>query len=64
MISPLPGLETIPLKPGSGTLPIPGVNISVVDEFGSEIPRNIKGYLIIRNPWPGKLLTLWNNYER
>jgi len=64
MISPLPGLETIPLKPGSGTLPIPGVNISVVDEFGSEIPRNTKGYLIIRNPWPGMLLTLWNNDEK
>ena len=64
MISPLPGLETIPLKPGSGTLPIPGVKISVVDEFGTEVPPNIKGYLIIRNPWPGMLQTLWEDDEK
>lgn len=64
MISPLPGLETIPLKPGSGTLPIPGVKISVVDEFGTEVPPNIKGYLTIQNPWPGMLQTLWENDEK
>ena len=64
MISPLPGLETIPLKPGSATLPIPGVNISVVDEFGSDVPPNTKGYLIIKNPWPGMLLTLWGDDEK
>ncbi len=64
MISPLPGLETIPLKPGSATLPIPGVDISVVDEFGSEVPPNTKGYLIIKNPWPGMLLTLWGDDEK
>ena len=61
LISPLPGLETIPLKPGSGTLPIPGVNISVVDENGKDVPANTKGYLIIKNPWPGMLLTLWGD---
>jgi acetyl-CoA synthetase len=64
MISPLPGLETITLKPGSATLPIPGVDISVVDEFGSEVPPNTKGYLIIKNPWPGMLLTLWGNDKK
>ena len=64
MISPLPGLETIPLKPGSGTFPIPGVDISVVDEYGSEIPNNTKGYLVIRKPWPGMLLGLWKNDEK
>jgi acetyl-CoA synthetase len=61
LISPLPGLETILLKPGSGTLPIPGVNISVVDENGNDVPANTKGYLIIKNPWPGMLLTLWGD---
>ena len=64
MISPLPGLETTPLKPGSATLPIPGVDIAVVDEFGVEIPPNTKGYLIIKNPWPGMLLTLWGDDEK
>ena len=64
MISALPGVETIPLKPGSGTLPIPGTDITVVDEFGTEVPPNTKGYLIIRNPWPGMLLTLWGDDEK
>ncbi|HEU03898.1 MAG TPA: acetate--CoA ligase [Nitrosopumilus sp.] len=64
MISSLPGLETIPLKPGSGTRPIPGVSISVVDENGVDVEPNKKGFLIIRNPWPGMLLTLWNDDEK
>jgi len=64
LISPLPGLETIPLKPGSGTLPIPGVNISIVDENGADVPSNTKGYLVIKNPWPGMLLTLWGDDEK
>lgn len=64
LISALPGLETIPLKPGSGTLPIPGLQISVVDETGNEVPANTKGYLLIKNPWPGMLLTLWGNDKK
>ena len=64
LISPLPGLETIPLKPGSGTLPIPGVNIGIVDENGVDTPPNIKGYLVVKNPWPGMLLTLWGDDEK
>jgi len=64
MISALPGLETIPLKPGSGTLPIPGLNISIVDETGNDVLPNTKGYLVIKNPWPGMLLTLWGDDEK
>ena len=64
LISPLPGLETIPLKPGSGARPIPGVDISVVDENGVDVPPNTKGYLVVRNPWPGMLLSLWNDDEK
>jgi len=64
MISPLPGLDTIPLKPGSGTRPIPGVNIAVVDDAGTDVAANTKGYLVIKNPWPGMLLTLWNDDEK
>jgi len=64
LISSLPGIETIPLKPGSGTRSIPGLNISVVDEDGNEVPPNTKGYLIIKNPWPGMLLTLWGDDEK
>ena len=64
LISPLPGLDTIPLKPGSGTLPIPGVDISVVDENGTDVLPNTKGYLAVKNPWPGMLLTLWKDDEK
>nr|AIF12766.1 acetate--CoA ligase (ACSS, acs) [uncultured marine thaumarchaeote KM3_57_D03] len=64
MLSPLPGIETIQLKPGSTTRPIPGTDISVVDENGNEQPSNKKGYLVIRKPWPGMLLTLWNDDEK
>ena len=64
MLSPLPGLETIPLKPGSATRSIPGVDIVVVDEDGNEVKSNTKGYLLIRKPWPGMLLTLWGDDEK
>jgi len=64
MLSPLPGLETIPLKPGSATRSIPGVDIAVVDEEGNEVESNTKGYLVIRKPWPGMLLTLWEDDEK
>jgi acetyl-CoA synthetase len=64
LISPLPGIETIPLKPGSATLPIPGVNISVVDDGGYDVPPNTKGYLVVKNPWPGMLLSLWGDDKK
>jgi acetyl-CoA synthetase len=64
MISPLPGLETIPLKPGSAARPVPGVYLSIVDESGKEVPPDSKGYLVVEEPWPGMLLTLWGDDEK
>ena len=64
MISNLPGIETIPLKPGSATRPIPGVDVAVVDDDGHEVENGTKGSLIIRNPWPGMLLTLWGDDDK
>jgi len=64
MLSPLPGIETIPLKPGSSTSPIPGTDLAIVDENGTEVSPNTKGYLVIRKPWPGMLLTLWGDDEK
>lgn len=64
MISPLPGLETIPLKPGSGAFSIPGVDLAILDEAGKPLPPDTKGYLVIRKPWPGMLLTLWGDDEK
>ncbi|MGI0073826.1 MAG: acetate--CoA ligase [Nitrosotalea sp.] len=64
MISPVPGLETYPLKPGSATKPVPGINASVVDENGKDLEAGAKGYLVIKEPWPGMLLTLWGDDEK
>ena len=64
MITSLPGLESILLKPGSATKPIPGVDIAVVDENGKETSPNTKGLLVIRNPWPGMLLGLWKDDKK
>ena len=62
MIAPLPGVT--PTKPGSGTRPFFGVVAKVVDEKGKEVPRNNGGKLIITQPWPSMLRTLWGDDER
>jgi acetyl-CoA synthetase len=64
MISPTPGIEPIPLKPGSATFPLPGIDAVVVDSEGKETAPNQTGYLIIRKPWPGLLLDVYGNPER
>jgi len=64
MISPAPGIELVPLKPGSATLPLPGIEAEVVDENGKLTPPGVKGYLVIKKPWPGMLMTLYQDPER
>ena len=62
MISPLPGAT--PLKPGSATKPFFGVIADVLREDGSKANVNEGGYLVIRNPWPGMLRTIWDDPQR
>ena len=64
MISPAPGIELVPLKAGSATFPLPGIDPVVVDEKGTLIPEGEKGYLAIRKPWPGMFMTLYKDDER
>ncbi|MFQ5710604.1 MAG: acetate--CoA ligase [Candidatus Geothermarchaeales archaeon] len=64
MISPAPGIEMMPLKPGSATLPLPGVEVDVLDEDGSPVPPGVKGYLVIKRPWPGMLMNIYKSPER
>jgi acetyl-CoA synthetase len=64
LISAVPNIELVPLKPGSGTFPLPGIDAAVVDEHGKEVAPSTKGYLVIRKPWPGMLMTLWNDDEK
>ena len=62
MISPFPGAT--PLKPGSCTLPLPGIDAEVVDRDGNPVPRGKTGFLVIRRPWPGMLSTLYRDPEK
>jgi acetyl-CoA synthetase len=62
MISPLPG--AIPTKPGSCTLPLPGIMAEIVDEHGGPVPLGEGGYLVIKRPFPSQLRTLWGDPER
>ncbi len=62
MISPLPGVTTT--KPGSATVPLPGINVDVVDDDGNSVPNGSGGYLIVTQPWPGMARTIFNDPER
>ena len=61
MISPLP---ITPLKPGSATKPLFGIDVDVVDENGISVQAGEEGYLVIRKPWPGMLRTIYGDPER
>jgi acetyl-CoA synthetase len=62
MISPLPGAT--PTKPGSATLPLPGIIADIVDEAGHSVGRGKGGVLVIKRPWPAMLRTIWGDPER
>ncbi len=62
LMSPLPG--AIPTKPGSATLPFPGVQPVILTEDGSEAGVNEGGYLCIKKPWPGMMRTVWGDPQR
>jgi acetyl-CoA synthetase len=62
MISPLP--FATPLKPGSATLPLPGIDVAVLDEDGKEVGVNEGGRLVVRKPWPGILRGIFGDPAR
>ena len=62
MIAPLPG--AVPIKPGSCTLPIPGIQVAVVDETGHEVGTQHGGSLVITKPFPSQIRTIWGDPER
>ncbi|MBE3603469.1 acetate--CoA ligase [bacterium] len=62
MISPLPG--AIATKPGSATLPLPGIAVEVVNREGKPVGANEGGLLIVKRPWPGMLRTIFRDPER
>ena len=61
MITPMP---CVPLKPGSGTRPFPGIQMDILNEEGRPVATNEEGYLVIKTPWPAMLRTLYNDPDR
>jgi acetyl-CoA synthetase len=62
MMSPLPGVTAA--KPGSAMLAIPGASVDVVDDNGRSVPNGAGGYLVVTQPWPAMLRTLWGDDQR
>jgi acetyl-CoA synthetase len=63
MIAPLAGIT--PLKPAFATLPLPGVQLAIIDEKGNELIGNgVEGNLCIRFPWPGMARSIYGDHER
>jgi len=62
LISPLPGAT--PLKPGSATKPLPGVELELVDADGAVLEGAASGNLVITDSWPGQMRTVWGDHQR
>ncbi len=62
LISPLPGVTTG--KPGAAMRALPGITADVVDDEGHPVPNGSGGFLVINDPWPGMLRTIWGDDER
>jgi acetyl-CoA synthetase len=62
MVAPFPGAT--PTKPGSATRPLPGIEVDVMTRAGEPVGANEGGYLVIKQPWPSMLRTIWGDDER
>jgi acetyl-CoA synthetase len=62
MISPLPGVTHG--KPGAAMRPLPGIEADVVDDQGKPVPNGGGGFLVVKEPWPSMLRTIWGDDER
>jgi len=62
MISPLPGVTSG--KPGSAMTPVPGISALVVDDSGKAVGKGSGGYLVLTEPWPAMLRTIWGDDQR
>ncbi len=62
LISNLPGATD--MKPGSATLPLPGIAPALLDEHGNVLEGAAEGYLVITDSWPGQMRTVYGDHER
>ncbi len=58
------GITLLPTKPGSATIPLPGIDAEIVDEEGTPVPVGVEGTFVCKRPFPGLTPTLWRNHER
>jgi len=58
------GIALLPIKPGSATIALPGIDADIVDEEGKSIPVGTEGTFVCRRPFPGLTPTLWRDHER
>jgi acetyl-CoA synthetase len=62
MVSPLPGVTSG--KPGAAMCALPGIGAEVVDDAGEPVPNGSGGYLVLTEPWPAMLRTIWGDDQR
>ena len=62
MISPLPGAT--PMKPGSATFPLPGIQVAIVDNEGNPLEGAVEGQLVITDSWPGQMRSVYGDHQR
>jgi acetyl-CoA synthetase len=58
------GIAMLPIKPGSATIPLPGIEADIVNERGESLPANAKGTFVCLRPFPGLTPTLWMDHDR
>ena len=61
MITPMP---SVPLKPGSGTKPFPGIEFDIYNEEGKSVKDDEEGFMVIKTPWPSMMRTIYNDPDR
>ena len=58
------GIVLLPIRPGSATIPLPGVDADIVNEEGKTVPAGVEGTFVVKKPFPGLTPTLWRDHER
>lgn len=58
------GVAMLPIKPGSATIPLPGIEAEIVNERGESLPVGAKGNFVCLRPFPGLTPTLWRDHDR
>jgi acetyl-CoA synthetase len=58
------GIAMLPIKPGSATIPLPGIEADIVNEKGESVPVGAKGIFVCLRPFPGLTPSLWKDHDR